>query len=119
MTMLLSASRRPLNESRTGARTDRRGIRAVCVLILVLATTGCQGLLDVSNPTKIQESDLANSAGAHGEYATAVGSFHVGFNVAAASSSVFADERTFEQYQAPNPSYANRDINYDRHDGAV
>jgi len=86
-------------------------------LILALAVTACHGMLDVTDPTKVQDSDLANNAGAKGQYTAAVLFFQRGLAFAASTSSVFADERTYETPAIPNPSYANRNINYDRHDG--
>jgi len=96
-----------------------RVARILCLPILAAAVTACNGLLDVSDPTKIQAGDIANSAGASGLYATAMMNFQNGLISAASVSSLFADERTYEIPSVPNPAYSDRDIDFDRRDGGA
>ena len=46
-----------------------------CWSVLLLCVTACHGLLDVSNPTLIQDKDIANATGANGRRLNAMQQF--------------------------------------------
>ena len=100
-------------------RTIFRSLRLLCGPALLAGVTACHGLLDVTDPTKIQESDIANASGAKSEYVGVVQTFHGNIVFAATRSSYWADERTFTRPGRLNPNYSDEEALFDRHDAAA
>lgn len=57
---------------------------------------GCHGLLDVSDPTLIQDSDIANAAGANAQRLNVVNAFNTAAGQVFSSVALFTDERMFD-----------------------
>jgi hypothetical protein len=83
-----------LTERAAGASSRRRwgaGRRRAAGLLL-LAVTACDGLLEVSNPSSVQESDLANPALARTLVNSALGQFECAYASYVASTGILAGE---------------------------
>jgi len=63
---------------------------------LLLAGTGCHGLLDVSNPMVVQDQDIANAAGADARRLSVFQSFQATIPSRARDVAVFSDEITID-----------------------
>jgi len=87
------------------------GVMALCVM-------GCHGLLDVSNPTLIQDQDIANATGANSRRLDAVYNFTRFFGYAASEVSFFTDETMYDFYYPPGTPNADYTLNLDRRDTA-
>ena len=86
------------------------------VAVACYLTIGCGGLLDVSNPTLIQDSDIANTSGANAQRLNAVNAFNSAVGPVAAGVAVFTDER---MYDAPSVAYNNPNKSLDTRDTAL
>lgn len=60
------------------------------------AVTGCHGILDVSDPTRVLDSDIANPAGANARRLFVAFVFGRGMSQAAADVALFTDEETID-----------------------
>lgn len=79
------------------ARTTLCRTRGAVIVAALLATTACHGLLEVSDPTLVQDKDIANAAGANARRLDVSLQFIQAAMVAAADVAVFTDERTVDQ----------------------
>jgi len=75
---------------------------------------GCHGVLDVSNPTVIQDGDIANAGGANARRLDVVSDFSNRLARIAADVALFTDERVYDRRSAPQPSYGDPDLVLDR-----
>jgi len=62
----------------------------------MVSVTACGGLLDVTDPTLIQEKDIANAIGANGRRVYALSRFYNIITALAAETALLSDERTFD-----------------------
>lgn len=74
----------------------RRRQRGPLIVALVSVLVGCHGLLDVSNPTLIQDKDIANASGADARRLSVVWRFGANFGLAVGDVALFTDERVFD-----------------------
>lgn len=79
--------------------------RMVMAGALLWCTAACHGLLDVSNPTLIQDSDIANSAGANAQRLSVVAAFDQSVGASTSDGvfndvALFTDERMYDQQAA-------------------
>ena len=81
----------------------RRVARAVQVLCCCasLAVTACHGLLDVRDPTIIQDGDLANAPGANARRLDVIYVFSGTIGTAAQETALFSDELTWDIDRIP------------------
>jgi len=86
--------------------------------VMTFGVVGCSGLLDVSNPTLVQDSDIANASGANSRRLDAVVNFSQSYLNAALEVSFFTDEVTHDYYGPPNPPDGDYIANLDRRDNA-
>lgn len=76
----------------------RRGVlRGLAVSVLTLSAAACSGLLDVSDPTLVQDSDIANAAGANARRLDAAVWFEVDVPNLINNVAVFTDERMLDE----------------------
>lgn len=89
--------------------------RRVACVALIGCLAACRGLLDVSDPTLIQDSDLASTSGANAQRLDAVDALNSGIGSVLANVAVFTDER---MYDAPSIEYENLNKALDTRDTA-
>jgi len=75
--------------------TAQRCITLV-VVISLLVTTACHGLLDVSNPTLTQDQDIANASGAAARVGSVQYYFDNATSVTVQNVALFTDEETYD-----------------------
>jgi len=80
------------------------------------STTGCHGLLDVSDPSYIRDQDVANATGANARRVNAVINFMAYLPQTFSSVGLFTDELT---YDSPPQSGVNPDKEFDRRSSDV
>jgi len=76
--------------------------------VCLFGVMACHGLLDASNPTVVQDSDIANASGANARRLNVVYHFYVDVSLAANDVALFTDERTYDQngYFPKDPNLA-------------
>lgn len=74
----------------------RRTLTAVLAVMSGVTLAACTGLLDVTDPTLVQDSDLANASGANARRLSVVSAFNESVAVPFASEAMFTDERMFD-----------------------
>jgi len=83
-------------------------------------TLACHGILDTSDPTLIQDKDIANANGANARRLNAVAIMNVDLTRAFVDIALFGDELTYEQGASSSslgfPSYGKVAYDLDRHD---
>jgi len=73
--------------------------------VAIFVVSACHGMLDVSDPTLIQQSDVANASGAAGRRLTAYSGFNGNISPIAREVAIFTDELSFDEpLQRANPS---------------
>lgn len=85
-----------------------RGLRSLVVGGLLVASTACHGLLDVTDPTLVQDPDVATTSGANARRLWAVAQLAQQVPAAAADVAVFTDERRYDLRFTPSLPYADR-----------
>jgi len=106
---------------------DMRWIQGVRRLIgwivcsgVLLGSAACHGLLDVTNPTLIQDQTIANAAGAMGWRVSALRELSTEMSPVAFDVALFTDERGFDPNVLPTvPGDAPIYFYYDKRDGEV
>lgn len=91
----------------TWTKRWRTGVSALAIP-LVLVTAGC-GVLDVSNPTVIEDDQLNNATGAELLRGTALGQFYRAFGVEAVATGLITDEFTVYSLFGMPPGYTELD----------
>lgn len=81
-----------LRGERTRAQKSRRGLGFAVGLLFLVGVSGCDGLLDVTLPGNVQESDLENPALAQTLVTSALGQFECAYTNYIASVGVLASE---------------------------
>jgi hypothetical protein len=71
-------------------------IRSTALACALGAATACHGLLDVSDPTIVQDQDLANAGGANGRRLNAARAFFSSLSFVVAEVGTITDELTFD-----------------------
>ena len=100
----------------------RHAVRLASVAMTALLSTGlaaCHGLLDVSDPTVIQDKDAASAAGANSRRLNVVLTFTQKMNFVTHEAALFSDERTYNPLTAQLsglPAYGSYAYDLDRHD---
>lgn len=74
--------------------SDRVALRRLAILATLAVATGCHGVLDVSDPTLIQDGDIANNAGANAQRLNASTAFMGDMLNVARDVALFTDEWT-------------------------
>ena len=96
--MMTHFSIRPRMTSKTSVAIGARWspwVRGLTIVAL-LASAACGGLLDVSDPTLVQDKDITNAAGANARRNDVWFAFYQGAGTAAADVAVFTDERIID-----------------------
>jgi len=78
--------------------------------------SACHGLLDVSDPTIVQDKDIANAAGANARRASVVANFSINIALSYPDIAVITDEQFQDIDAIPVPSYSNYLYDLDRRD---
>jgi len=92
---------------------------AAALCAVAVGATACHGVLDVSDPTLIQDKDIANAAGANARRVNVVFTFSNDVAFAFLSNALFSDELRYNYDNASNPlspPYASYAYDLDRHD---
>ncbi len=84
-------------------RRDFSPVRYVVAGALILVGAACGGLLDVSNPTLVRESDIANADGANAKRLNAVDYLTQTMSMVEADAATLSDEWTFN-FHAGDPA---------------
>ncbi len=71
-------------------------VKNVLLGIVLAGTIGCSGLLDVSDPTVVQDADIANTAGANARRLQTVFEFNRRMTTIASNVALFTDERKID-----------------------
>jgi len=71
----------------------RRLVGVITAGVMVSAVAGCHGLLDVSDPTLVQDQDVANASGAYARWLGAVANFEGQSATLANDVALISDER--------------------------
>jgi len=79
-----------------------RWVRRSSLVAVIVSAVGCHGLLDVNDPTVIQDKDLANATAANARRLNVVGTFSDYIPNAAFEGAVLSDEYTYDTY-SPQP----------------
>jgi len=90
---------------------DSRVIRSTLFVAATLLTAACHGALDVSDPTLVQDKDIANAAGANARRLNVFVRFNGAAFQLANDVAIFTDERTIDQpanYYVPPEMYLDR-----------
>ena len=94
-----------------------RSARTLLCGAFVLAA-GCHGLLDVTDPTRIQDNDIANAPGANARRLNAVVMLTQRMSQVVADVALITDEQFLDVAYAP-PSFGNNYLNFDRRDSSA
>lgn len=86
------------------------------IVVLLMAVTACHGLLEVSDPTRIDDSDIANAGGANGRRLDASNFFSDDFASVIDEVAWFTDEWT-DVFPASTDVSSSREILLDQRDG--
>lgn len=76
--------------------TYRALVRRLTLMVSLSVAMGCHGILDVSDPTLIQDSDIANGAGANAQRLNASTAFMNNMPIVARDVAYFTDEWTYD-----------------------
>jgi len=99
--------------SMSALRVLHRTVRAGLVLSILASGVACGGLLDVSDPTLVQDKDIANPAGANARRLDAVVIFNFNVSSLANDVAVFTDELMVDlpdqRYVSQEPYYTDLD----------
>ena len=99
--------------SLTISKRSRRRLRTIGVSGCFAVTTACHGILDVSNPTLIQDGDIASASGANGRRLTVVSAVADHYPQIVGDVAVFTDEWTYDTPSLDGPSYDDRTLDLD------
>lgn len=88
---------------------------AIAATTLLYATACSSGLLDVSDPTLIQDSDIANAAGANAQRLSVASMVNQSVGNVFADAALFSDERMYDQ-AFPSTNNNTNGSNLDTHD---
>lgn len=119
-TMIMSVRHRRIGHM---AERTTRGVRGILAgvafaIALTAGLAGCHGLMDVSDPTLIQDKDIANAAGANARRINSI--MQLSFNISYIVSQVanLTDERMIDLPDVPtSPPWGYYDYDTDRRDG--
>jgi len=84
---------------------------------VMLVATACHGLLDVTDPTVLKNSDLASASGANARRLNTVLMLSQNIGGAFQDVAAFSDERMWDTRIAPATLWGNMMLNMDRRDG--
>jgi len=96
----------------------RTGVRVLCCAAVV-STGACHGLLDVSNPTLIQDQDVATADGANARRLNAIAKISGDYGSTAFDVTFFTDESILDYYEPPSQPDANYTLNLDLRSSAL
>ena len=85
----------------------------------MIGVAGCHGLLDVTDPTWVQDKDIANANGANGKRVMAAWNVSQQLQGTYQDVGLFTDEQTWDLDSPPNPPYRNYYLDLDRRDGTA
>jgi len=94
--MIVRLLTRHRSHGRTVRPASRRLISRTTVVGAIALTMGCSGLLTVTDPTLVQDSDLANAAGANARRLGVVSQFDASISTAFGQIALFTDERMYD-----------------------
>jgi len=90
------------------ARSTAHATRHVIIGVVLLTSTACSGLLDVSNPTLVRDSDIANASGADARRQTAVSFLNSFISELTVDIARFTDEWISDRPITAQPDYLDK-----------
>jgi len=97
----------------------RKLLRSVVLIGSALCAIACHGLLDVTNPTLVQDNDVANAAGANARRLDAIYHFSYNFTQISKNVAYFTDEAVYDYYGPPDNLEDYYYLGFDLHDNTV